>query len=148
MYISISSIYPFISMSISIVYDTLIYYIFCDISKKGTQTLSLYIYNIYIYIPIIYIYIHIYTYVYNNISLCFHFIYLALLLRVYHLIDIIITIDKNREVMLKLSCIKFKAKLKTESVLKDHGVVILSFSGNSTVRRNMVRNIKLILHQE
>ena len=137
-------------MSISIVYDTLIYYIFCDISKKGTQTLSLYIYNIYIYIyiPIIYIYIHIYTYVYNNISLCFHFIYLALLLRVYHLIDIIITIDKNREVMLKLSCIKFKAKLKTESVLKDHGVVILSFSGNSTVRRNMVRNIKLILHQE
>ena len=135
-------------MSISIVYDTLIYCIFCDISKKGTQTLSLYIYNIYIYIPIIYIYIHIYTNVYNNISLCFHFIYLALLLRVYHLIDIIITIDKSREVMLKLSCIKFKAKLKTESVLKDHGVVILSFSGNSTVRRNMVRNIKLILHQE
>ena len=124
---------------------------FVTFQKKALKLLVyiyiIYIY-IYIYIPIIYIYIHIYTYVYNNISLCFHFIYLALLLRVYHLIDIIITIDKNREVMLKLSCIKFKAKLKTESVLKDHGVVILSFSGNSTVRRNMVRNIKLILHQE
>ena len=122
---------------------------FVTFQKKALKLLVyIYIIYIYIYIPIIYIYIHIYTYVYNNISLCFHFIYLALLLRVYHLIDIIITIDKNREVMLKLSCIKFKAKLKTESVLKDHGVVILSFSGNSTVRRNMVRNIKLILHQE
>ena len=117
--------------------------------KKALKLLVyIYIIYIYIYVHIIYIYIHIYTYVYNNISLFFHFIYLALLLRVCHLIDIIITIDKNREVMLKLSCIKFKAKLKTESVLKDHGVVILSFSGNSTVRRNMVRNIKLILHQE
>ena len=61
-------------MSISIVYDTLIYYIFCDISKKGTQTLSLYVYNIYIYI---YIYMYIlYTYIYIYTHMCiitFHF---------------------------------------------------------------------------
>ena len=140
---------PFISIFISMfmIHWYIIYFV--TFQKKALKLLVyIYIIYIYIYIPIIYIYIHIYTYVYNNISLCFHFIYLALLLRVYHLIDIIITIDKNREVMLKLSCIKFKAKLKTESVLKDHGVVILSFSGNWTVRWNMVRNIKLILHQE
>ena len=57
-------------MSISIVYDTLIYYIFCDISKKGTQTLSLYIYNIYIYIYLLYTYIYIYT---HMCIITFHF---------------------------------------------------------------------------
>ena len=154
MYIYIYHLYIHLYLCLYLLFMIHWYIIYFVTFQKKALKLLVYMYIIYIYIyiyiyvHIIYIYIHIYTYVHNNMSLFFHFIYLALLLWVCHLIDIIITIDKNKEVMLKLSCIKFKAKLKTESVLKDHGVVILSFSGNWTVRWNMVRNIKLILHQE